>query len=104
MSPPSFERAVLDALPLAIYTVDLDGRITSTNRASLGASIFDAIADTAPRERIERAMTLLRTGREPRVSWEFADESPDEPRLLLMHVTPLHGDDGTGEHGHVVTG
>ena len=29
----SFERSVIDALPLTIYTVDLGGRITSANRA-----------------------------------------------------------------------
>jgi hypothetical protein len=86
-SVATFERSVLDALPLTVYTVDLAGCITSTNRAwsrfasenggapladeahVRGMSIFDAIADAASREQIERAMTLLRTGRVPVVSW-----------------------------------
>ena len=61
----AFERQVLDALPLTVYTVDLDGRITSANRAwsrfatdngaaqlaaeadVKGASIWDAMSDRA---------------------------------------------------------
>ena len=30
---PSLERQLLDALPMTIYTVDLDGRITFMNRS-----------------------------------------------------------------------
>jgi len=121
----SFERAVIDALPLTIYTVDLDGRITSANRAwsrfaaenggaaltdeahVLGTSIWDVIADSASRDQIERAMALLRAGRVPLVSWEFPCSSPDEERVFLMHVAPLHArPNGTvdGGDGHAVTG
>ena len=31
---PPLERQVLDALPITVYTVDLDGRITFMNRSS----------------------------------------------------------------------
>ena len=31
---PPLERQVLDALPFTVYTVDLDGRVTYTNRSS----------------------------------------------------------------------
>ena len=104
-----FERQVLDALPVTVYTVDVDGRITSANRswsrfasangapqladeaALLGRSIFDAISDQASRDQIERAMALLRTGRAPIVSWEFPCNSPDAERVFLMQVTPLRG-------------
>jgi signal transduction histidine kinase len=122
-SVATFERSVLDALPLTVYTVDLAGCITSTNRAwsrfasenggapladeahVRGMSIFDAIADAASREQIERAMTLLRTGRVPVVSWEFPCSSPEEERIFLMHVTPLHGGElAIDDDEHTVTG
>src|SRR5919112_5653311 len=109
-----FERQVLDALPITVYTVDLEGRITSANRswsrfasangapqladegALLGRSIFDAISDVAARDQIERAMALLRTGRAPSVTWEFPCSSPDTERVFLMQITPLQGT-GSGE-------
>jgi signal transduction histidine kinase len=111
-----FERQVLDALPITVYTVDLEGRITSANRswsrfasangapqladegALIGRSIFDAIADQASRDQIERAMALLRTGRAPAVTWEFPCSSPDAERVFLMQITPLR-DSGNGELG-----
>jgi PAS domain S-box-containing protein len=110
-----FERQVLDALPVTIYTVDLEGRITSANRAwsrfaaangapelaaegaVVGRSMWSAIGDDNAREQIERAMTLLRTGRAHTVSWEFPCSSPDEERIFLMQITPLH-------HDHAVSG
>jgi signal transduction histidine kinase len=111
-----FERRVLDALPITVYTVNLAGHITSANRswsrfatangaaelaeedAIVGRSLWDAIADQAPKAQIERAMELLRTGRAPMVRWEFPCSSPEEERVFLMQVTPLHG------NGHAVTG
>ena len=107
-----FERQVLDSLPITIYTVDADGRITSANRswsrfaaangapeladerALVGQSIFDAIADPLAREQIERAMQLLRTGRAPTLTWEFPCSSPDTERIFLMQISPLHGENG----------
>jgi signal transduction histidine kinase len=111
MPHPPFERSVLDALPLTIYTTDLDGRITSMNRSwadfasanggsaladaasMLGRSIWDAVSDRAAREQVERAMELLRTARVPVVRWEFPCNSPDEERVFLMQITPLFADD-----------
>lgn len=104
---PPFARRVLDALPLTIWSVDLEGRITSANRrwsefaedngapaiapefAVLGCSIFDSVVDDASREQVDRAMTLLREGVVPSVRWEFPCNSPDEERVFLMQVTPL---------------
>ena len=121
MSVP-FARQVLDALPLTIYTVDLDGRITSANDAwscfardngapqladegaVAGTSVLDAIADAAAREQLERAMALLRTGRAQVVSWEFPCSSPDEERIFLMQVTPLYGPRHDGAGGGAAAG
>ena len=109
------ERRVLDALPITIYTVDLDGRITFLNRswsrfaqsngapqlcderAVLGASIWDAISDPAVRTQVEQAMTTLSEGRSTSLSWEFPCSSPTEERIFLMQLSAL-GD------AHAVTG
>ncbi len=110
-----FARRVLDALPMTIWSVDLDGRITAANQswsrfaqdngapdiapevAVMGCSIFESVADTGSREQIERAMTLLRTKRVPVVRWEFPCSSPTEERVFLMQVTALsQGDEVTG--------
>ncbi len=105
-------RRVLDALPLTIYSVDLEGRITAANRSwsrfaenngaaelasedqMIGCSIFSAMADDASREQIQRAMTLLRDERVPMVRWEFPCSSPEEERIFLMHISALRGPDG----------
>ena len=106
----AFERRVLDALPNTIYTIDLDGNITSVNRtwsrfaesngapelaseqAVCGRPIWQSITDTAVREEIERAMTLLRTGRTELVTWEFPCSSPTEERIFLLQLAPLRSD------------
>jgi signal transduction histidine kinase len=111
----SLERQVLDALPMTIYTVDLDGRVTFMNRSSarlaqsngapqpgdepavIGASIWDAIADVATRDQVEQAMATLREGRASSVTWEFSSDSPADERIFLMHVSALGG-------GRAVTG
>lgn len=103
----ALERRVLDALPNTVYSVDLDGRITSINQAwgdfarangapqiaaidaVIGRRIWDATVDPAARDQIVRAVDLLRAGRAPRVSWEFPCSSPDEERILLMQVSPI---------------
>jgi signal transduction histidine kinase len=110
-----FERRVLDALPLTVYTVDLEGRITSANRTwsqfarangapaladertVIGASLWSALADVGAREQAERAMELLRSGRSQTVTWEFPCSSPTEERVFLMQISPLHD-------GHTVSG
>ena len=112
-----FERRVLDALPLTVYTVDLEGRITSANRSwsqfarangapalaeessLVGASIWNALGDPGARTQVERAMELLRTGRSQSVAWEFPCSSPTEERVFLMQIAPLH--DGHTVNGYV---
>ncbi len=111
----AFERRVLDALPLTIYTVDLEGRITSANRSwsqfarangapalaeeesLVGASLWTALEDPGARDQVERAMELLRSGRSQAVTWEFPCSSPTEERVFLMQISPLHD-------GHTVSG
>ena len=106
-----FERRVLDALPITVYTVDLEGRITSANRSwsrfaqdngapqlvrerdIVGMSLWRAIGDAGAKEQVDRALELLRTGRAPMVRWEFPCSSPDEERIFLMQITPLLDDD-----------
>src|SRR3954466_14166544 len=104
---PSLERQVLDALPITVYSVDLEGRITFLNRswsrfaqsngapqlcdqhAVLGASLWDAITDTAAREQVRQAMETLRAGHAGSLSWEFPCSSPTEERIFLMQVSAL---------------
>jgi signal transduction histidine kinase len=106
-----FSRLLLDALPLTVWSVDLEGRITAANRswsqfasangapriasegAVLGCSVFDSVTDRIAREQIERAMSLLRERRVPVVRWEFPCNSPTEERVFLMQVTALVRDD-----------
>src|SRR3954468_13242782 len=107
MKAPPLERRVLDALPITVYSVDLDGRITFVNRtwsqfaqangaphmcderAILGASIWDAITDAGVRAELEQAMATLREGRATSLSWEFPCSSPTEERIFLMQVSAL---------------
>ena len=111
------ERQVLDSLPVTIYATDLDGRITfeagrgaPTSRigaAARGARdhaddavgdaelrpIWDAIAELAPRERVEEALRVLRAGHTQRLSWELALAE----HVALVQISPL-------VEGHAVTG
>ena len=114
---PPFVRRLLDALPLTIWSVDLDGRITAANSAwskfatdngapgiasesaVLGRSVFDSVSDDPSREQIERAMALLRERRVPVVRWEFPCSFPTEERVFLMQVTAI--DDGQQVSGFV---
>ena len=109
------ERHVLDALPVTVYAVDLDGRVTFVNRAwsrfagangapeladeraVTGLSIWEAMSDVAPRTRIESAMAMLRAGHATTLTWEFPCSSPAEERIFLMQISPL-------VDGHAVTG
>ena len=113
--PVALERLVLDAVPVTVYAVDLDGRITLVNRAwsrfaqangapqlaeesaVLGTPIWSAISDVAPRQQVEHAMATLRSGRAQSVSWEFPCSSPDEERIFVMQVSAVR-------EGHTVTG
>ena len=113
-------RHVLDALPMTIYAMDLEGRITSANRgawprfaerhdaagespgsgtpenAAPGAFVWDAMDDQAARPRIEQAMALLRTGRAPAVHWEQPCAAARGSGVCHAQVTPLlDGEEGT---------
>lgn len=104
----SLERQVLDALPITVYTVDLEGRITLLNRswtrfaqsngappqlcdegAVLGASLWDSITDAAVRTQLEQAMVTLREGRSTSLSWEFPCSSPTEERIFLLQLSAI---------------
>ena len=104
---PPLERQVLDALPITAYAVDLDGRITFTNRSSarvaqsngtpplgdadaaIGDSIWDALAEVANRDQIEQAMATLREGRASSVAWELRRGSSDEEHIFLVQVSAI---------------
>ena len=110
--PAPLDRQVLDALPITIYSVDLEGRLTFLNRswsrfagsngapqlcdegAVLGGSIWDSVVDPVVREQLQQAMATLREGRATSLSWEFPCSSPTEERIFLMQVSAL-GDNGS---------
>jgi signal transduction histidine kinase len=109
------ERQLLDALPVSIYALDLDGVLTSVHQASSrfsddagasipvvrddnrGMAIWDALRDSVSREQIEHGMRVLRTGHAPVVRWEL-ERTPQDHRASLAQMTPLHDD------AHAVTG
>ena len=102
------ERRILDALPFTIYAVDLEGRITHVNRSwgefasgngapslatedsARGISVWDALPDRGAKDQVENAMALIMAGTVPHVRWEFPCSSPDEERVFLMQISPLH--------------
>ena len=103
------EHSLLDALPVSIYSLDLDGRLTSVRQvaprfsedggpitvtigdASRGTPIWDAMRGTMSRDQIEHGMQQLRTGRAPVVRWEL-ERGPDDDHVFLAQMTPLHDD------------
>jgi signal transduction histidine kinase len=105
------DRQILDSLPVTIYTTDLDGRVTFDNRKGAPLPnctrevseeagtdgepipIWLAIAELAPRERIEDAMRVLRAGHTQRVAWELTSDE----HISLVQICPL-------AEGHNVTG
>lgn len=107
MKSPPVERQVLDALPITVYAVDLEGRLTFMNRswgqfaeangapqlgdssAVIGTSIWAAFADTGVRTELEQAMAALREGRATSLSWEFPCSSPTEERIFLMQLSAV---------------
>ncbi len=109
------EHPLLDALPVSIYALDLDGNLTRVHQAqprfsedggplavtvgdsSRGTPIWDAMRGTMSRDQIEHGMQLLRTGRAPVVRWEL-DRTPDDHHVALAQMTPLH------DEAHAVTG
>ena len=109
------EHALLDALPVSIYALDLDGHLTSVHQApprfnedvgsvavtvgdgDRGTPIWDAMRGTVSRDQIEHGMQVLRTGRAPVVRWEL-ERHPYDNRVSLAQMTPLH------DETHAVTG
>ncbi|HUF26817.1 MAG TPA: ATP-binding protein [Gemmatimonadaceae bacterium] len=103
------DRRVVDSLPLAICTVDLEGRITSANRAwsrvahtsavpesadtdLRGLAVWDAIGDPSARQQLEHAMSLLRAGRASTVSVEHVSGPTGAERVFLLQLSPLRDD------------
>ena len=92
---------------MTVYTTDLEGRLTSTNRSwseyaaingaprlteatrVCGQSLWSAIGDPAYTAQMHHALELLRSGASTKVSWEFPCSSPDEERVFLMNITAL---------------
>jgi len=120
LSTDSLERQLLDALPVAIHTTDIDGRLTSahqvptrvgedaaaappssTTDVQIGAPIWDARASGFTREQVEHAMQHLRTGRARVVRWELSRLADDQP-VLLAQMTPLH-DESRAVTGFVIS-
>jgi signal transduction histidine kinase len=105
-----FSQQILDALPITVYTTDLEGRITSMNRSwsrfaedngapdlagetqVCGSSLWSAFADPAYSTQVRDAMAQLKSGRVDRVAWECPCSSPTEERVFLLQVTALRGE------------
>jgi signal transduction histidine kinase len=101
------ERQLLDALPVRIFALDLDGHVTSVHSPvtksaddnapppaladARGTLIWNALGGSISRERAESGMRLLRTGHASVVRWEL-DRAPDEHRATLAQMTPIHDD------------
>jgi signal transduction histidine kinase len=116
LSTELLERQLLDAIPVSVYAIDLDARLTSVHHAAArfgedGLGLLASIGDDAgdrpiwehaagalPRQQVESAMLHLRAGRAPVVSWEVARGDADDRRAVLAQMTPLHDD------SHAVTG
>lgn len=115
-STDPLERESLDALPVEIYTVDLDGRLTVVHQPTLRPGekpppaplsadaethdwrIWDMLGGSAPRAQVEQAMALLRAGRAPVARWEITRGPADDPSVSLVQMTPLR------DRAHAVTG
>jgi signal transduction histidine kinase len=119
LSTDSLERQLLDALPITIHALDLDGRLTSVPQTATrfgdeagaqspppaealpGTSIWDLTGTAFTREQIEHAMHRLRMGRARVVRWELSPVA-DDRRVLLAQMTPLH-DESRAVTGFVVS-
>jgi signal transduction histidine kinase len=119
LSTDFLERQLLDALPVAIYTTDIDGRLTSVHQvasrtgddtaappppsseARVGSPLWDATASGFTRDQVEHGMQSLRTGRARVVRWELSRTADDQP-VVLAQMTPLH-DDSRAVTGFVIS-
>ena len=109
------ERQLLDALPVSIFALDVDGHVTSVHPAAAkftddssfptsalggdvrGTLIWNVLTGAVAREQAESAMRLLRTGHASVVRWEL-DRGAEDQRALLAQMTPVH------DEAHAVTG
>ena len=119
LSTDSLERQLLDALPITIHLIDLDGRLTSVPQTATrfgdepgaqspppavtppGASIWDLNGAGFTRDQIEHAMHRLRMGRARVVRWELGPAA-DDRRAFLAQMTPLH-DESRAVTGFVIS-
>lgn len=109
MRPLPLERRVLDALPVTVYAVDLEGRITFVNRTgaqrgdehtALGGAIWDAVGGPGMRLQLEQAMAALRQGGAA-ASWELPLSSSAADGAHLVQIAPLR--EGQTVTGYAVT-
>jgi len=115
LSTDVLERQLLDALPVSVCVLDLDGRITSVHQpatrygceAAISVApgddvrerhLWELSADLFSKEQVEGAMRQLRTGRSPIAQWETSRGAGSDGRMMQVQVTPLHDD------SHAVTG
>ena len=108
------EHQLLDAIPVSIFALDLEGHVTSTHPVAQkfaddssmpaalgddvrGTLIWNALPGAMSREQFENGMRLLRTGHASVVRWEL-DRAADDHRATLAQMTPVHDD------AHAVTG
>lgn len=113
------ERSILDALPITICTVDLEGRVTFMNRGwgrlartgsatahgdvavAEGLTIWSLLSDMVPRDQIDRAVAQLRDGRSTTVDWEVRPDTSDEKSVQLLRIGALR--DGRAISGFAVS-
>jgi len=109
------ERQLLDALPISIYALDLDGHVTAVHPAASrfadeggvppvpasvetrGVPIWEAMPESFARDQIEHSIRVLRAGRASVIRWEL-DRGDNDHRVSLAQMTPLH------DETHAVTG
>jgi signal transduction histidine kinase len=116
LSTELLERQLLDAIPATIYTLDLDGRLTSVHSAStrsadegtqgthphegIGNPLWEILDPAFSRDHVDHAMRHLRAGRAPVVRWEIETHG-DDRRTLLAQMTALR-DESRAVTGFVV--
>lgn len=91
------EHQILDAVPLMIVATDLDGIVVHENRAATsrgqvtrtGQRLADALgnSDGDAEAQCTRAFATLTTTGAPMVRWEFASDTGDGERVMLVQVT-----------------
>src|SRR5262245_23071231 len=109
-----FDRALLDAVPIALCSADLDGRVTFINRewarfavalgalehvdnaSIVGGHVSETMPNTAP-SRVDAAMGLLRAGHASSLSWELRAADAESECVYLVQAAAI-------AEGHSITG